>query len=83
VSLAHSGFYAGIDCEVVRDVYADSAGTQKLSDYTVFSGKVSYSFLEHYKVFVNLSNIGDKDYETYYQYPMPGFTILGGASVTL
>ncbi len=71
VSLAHSGFYAGIDCEVVRDVYADSAGTQKLSDYTVFSGKVSYSFLEHYKVFVNLSNIGDKDYETYTSIPCP------------
>jgi iron complex outermembrane receptor protein len=83
VSFEKWGLFAGVDCEYVKDVYDDDAGTKKLSDYTVFNGKVAYTFLEHYRAFVNLCNIGDKDYETFYKYPMPGFTVMGGISASL
>ncbi len=83
VSLDYAGFYAGVDCEYVKDVYDDVDGINKLSDYTVYNGKLAYGFLDHYRVFVNLCNLGDEDYETYDGYPMPGFTVMGGFSVTL
>jgi len=93
ISFESFGLYAGLDSEYVYDVYADTAGKQKLSNYLVLNAKLAYTFLERYRAFVNFNNITDKDYSTYYggpsnpalqgYYPMPGFTVMGGLSATL
>jgi len=83
ISFEKYGIYAGIDGEYVREIWADTAGAQELSNYTVLNAKLAYTFLERYRAFVNFNNITDREYETYWQYPMPGFTVLGGLSVTL
>lgn len=77
------GIYAGIDGEYVKSVWANSTGTQKLSNYLVLNAKLAYTFLEHYRAFINFNNITDKDYETYADYPMPGFNVLGGLSASI
>ncbi len=83
ISFEGYGLYAGFDGEYVYDVYANTTGTQELSNYFVLNAKLSYTFMERYRAFVNFNNITDKEYETYWQYPMPGFTVMGGLSVTL
>lgn len=83
ISFDGYGLYAGLDGEYVHDVYANTTGTQELSNYFVLNAKLAYTFMERYRAFVNFNNITDKEYETYWQYPMPGFTVMGGLSVTL
>ena len=83
LSFESSGVYAGLEGEYVYDVYADTAGAEGLSNYLVLNAKLAYTFLARYRLFVNLNNITDRDYETYPGYPMPGFTVMGGLSATL
>ncbi|OPZ38279.1 MAG: Colicin I receptor precursor [Spirochaetes bacterium ADurb.BinA120] len=83
ISFESFGLYAGLDSEYVYDVYADTAGKQKLSNYLVLNAKLAYTFLERYRAFVNFNNITDRKYETFWEYPMPGFTVMGGLSATL
>ncbi|HSV95687.1 MAG TPA: TonB-dependent receptor [Spirochaetota bacterium] len=93
VSFDGYGIYAGLDAEYVYGIWHDAAGTIDLSNYLVLNAKLAYTFMERYRAFVNLNNITDKDYSTYYggssavanqgYYPMPGFTAMGGLSVTL
>ncbi|MFH0977400.1 MAG: TonB-dependent receptor [Spirochaetota bacterium] len=88
------GFYTGIDGEYIKFIWADTAGTHKLSNYLVLNAKLAYTFLEHYRAFINFNNITNKDYVTYsyketspttkyLDYPMPGFNVLGGLSVSI
>lgn len=77
------GIYAGMDGAYVYDVYADTAGKIDLSNYLVLNAKLAYTCMERYRAFINFNNITDKSYETYQDYPMPGFNVLGGLSVTL
>ncbi len=83
ISCEIHGIYAGIDGEYVKSVWANSTGTQKLSNYLVLNAKLAYTFLEHYRAFINFNNITDKGYETYADYPMPGFNVLGGLSASI
>ncbi len=86
VSFDGYGIYAGLDAEYVDDIWHDAAGTIDLSNFLVLNAKIAYTFMERYRAFVNFNNITDKDYSTYYSggyYPMPGFTVMGGLSVTL
>jgi outer membrane cobalamin receptor len=73
---------AALECSQVRDVYNDTAGTQRLSNYLVCNARLAYTFMEHYRAFVNLYNITDRHYQTFWGYSMPGFHMLGGLSVT-
>ncbi|MBN1531590.1 MAG: TonB-dependent receptor [Spirochaetes bacterium] len=70
-----------LECSYVRDVYNDTEGWERLSNYLVFNSRLAYTFLEHYRVFVNLYNITNRKYQTFYGYPMPGFHMMGGLSV--
>jgi outer membrane receptor protein involved in Fe transport len=93
VSFEGFGLYAGLDAEYVYDIWHDTAGTIDLSNYLVLNAKLAYTFMERYRAFVNFNNITDEDYSTYYggpsnpalqgYYPMPGFTVMGGLSVSL
>jgi iron complex outermembrane receptor protein len=93
VSFDGYGLYSGLDAEYVYDICHDAAGTIDLSNYLVLNAKLAYTFMERYRAFVNFNNITDRQYSTYYggpsnpalqgYYPMPGFTVMGGLSVTL
>ena len=83
ISFEDFGLYAGLDGEYVYDIYDDTKGDNKLSNYLVLNGKLAYTFMERYRAFVNFNNITNKKYETFWEYPMPGFTVMGGLSATL
>ena len=90
ISFEKYGLYASVNGEYVADVYANEEentfkmmGTsytvehKKLDNYFVLNAKISYSFLERYKVFMNFNNITNRDYSTvsYYLGPdVPGFS---------
>ncbi len=83
ISFTGFGAYAALESNYVFGVFADSQGTTRLSDYVVFNAKLAYTFFERYRLFVNFNNITNKNYETYADYPMPGFNMMGGVSATL
>ncbi len=82
ISFYGYGIYVACESNYLKNVYSDTQGTVKLSNYTVFNVKLAYTFLQRYRAFLNLNNITDREYETYAGYPMPGFNALGGFSVT-
>jgi iron complex outermembrane receptor protein len=55
----------------------------QIKNYGLIDAKVSYHPLEWLTVFVKGENLADERYETVYQYPMPGVTVLGGISISL
>ena len=96
------GLMVNLNSEYVKDVYANEQERtigpntiehKKLDNYFIINAKITYTFLENYKVFANFNNITDREYATYaiykfppdnefLEYPMPGFHMLAGVSAT-
>ncbi|MCL1911355.1 MAG: TonB-dependent receptor [Leptospirales bacterium] len=79
-----AGFMLVLNGEYVKDIYATAA--KKLDNFLVLNSKITYSFLERYRLFVDFNNMTDKEYVAYtnsgFDYYMPGFNWRAGASVT-
>ncbi len=54
---------------------------RRLPDYFVADLKLSYRFAEHYRAFVAIDNLTDRDYQTLVGIPMPGIGAYGGFSI--
>ena len=52
----------------------------RLPGYFVADAKLSYRFWKHYRAFVEIDNITDKDYQTFLGIPMPGISAFAGLS---
>lgn len=96
----HSGFYAGLFGEYVKEIYASeeertvgpaTIEKKKLDDHFILNAKLAYTFLEKYRVFVNLNNLTNNKYVGYasystpptnkfFDYPVPGFNFLAGVT---
>ena len=93
------GLMVNLNGQYVKDIYANEEARTvgpadvplyKLDDFFVMNLKVAYSFLERYRVFLDLNNLTNNEYAafavynsgSFYDYPMPGFSWRAGASVT-
>ena len=79
-----AGLMINVNTEYVKDIYANEEekslvymGTaytvehKRLDDYFVLNAKITYVFLEKYKLFANFNNITDTDYATFSIYKGP------------
>jgi outer membrane cobalamin receptor len=75
-SLLISGHY-----ESLR--YDDRANLIVLKPYFLLNATVNQEIKKRLSVFGSLRNILDKSYESFYRYPMPGFTLTLGLRAKL
>ncbi len=86
------GFYAGVNLRAASTYYVDFANTLKAPSYAIWGATAGYE-TPHWKVFVDVKNIGDTHYATTANtafnlhgidsanfYPGDGFSIIGGVS---
>jgi len=105
ISFEKFGLLVRLNGEFVMDIYANeeerkvgmaTIPLKKLDDYYVLNSKIAYTFLENYRLFVDLNNITNNKYSTYaiykmpfeapantfLDYPMPGFNWKAGVSAS-
>ena len=69
----------------INDLYVrlENASNQAVTEsYGMANAKLSYRTKKGIELFVKGENLTDKSYQTVYEYPMPGITILGGIAIS-
>jgi outer membrane cobalamin receptor len=59
-------------------LYGADGSQQKLPDYTLLGGRVSYQVADNLSAYVSGENLLNNSYQTIYDYPMPGRTLFAG-----
>jgi len=73
-----SGFGIGTTILVVGDSFDDVGNTRPLDGYVVADIRASYEITEQFEVFGRIENVTNEQYETIFQYGVPGRAVFGG-----
>jgi len=102
ISFKGFGFLVNLNGQYVKNIFANEGektfgfGTvelKKLDNYFLLNAKIAYTFLKHYRIFVDFNNITNEKYSacavykyppenTFLDYSMPGFNWRTGISAT-
>ena len=63
-------------------LYGADGSQEKLPDYTLLGTRVSYQAAEFVSIYVSGENLFNASYQTIYDYPMPGRTLLAGLNLS-
>ena len=76
-------FSAGVGAMLIHDLYLSTGEGAVTSNYVDLKARLGYKCNDWLQVFVRGMNLLNQEYETMLGYPDPGFTILGGLSISL
>ncbi|MCL2389764.1 MAG: TonB-dependent receptor [Elusimicrobia bacterium] len=67
----------------IGEMYVNAANTQKTGDALTVDLRVEYMINQNFSVWLQGLNLGNTQYELFWDQPMPGATVFGGISVRL
>lgn len=75
---AHRRLSVNITLQKIAGLYGSDYHRNRLSNYTVAGARLAYQVTDYAGVFVSGQNLFNVSYQTVYDYPMPGRTVLAG-----
>ena len=76
-------FSAGVGAMYIGDLYLSTGESAVKSSYVDLKARLGYRVTDWMQVFVRGMNLLNQKYETMLGFPEPGFTVLGGLSISL
>lgn len=76
-----SGFAANVTLKGVSGLFV--ASDYPIQDFATLDVRLTYSICRQLKIMLDLDNITNTRYQVTYGYPLPGFTAMGGFTLTI
>jgi outer membrane cobalamin receptor len=76
------GLKLSVNAEYTDSVYVNRANTKELGGFLTLGAYAAQTIVKGVEIFARGDNILDKQYQLVNGYPMPGFSIMGGAKAT-
>jgi len=73
-----SGLYTSVKSD---PSFWGSGTSEKIENYTLLNAKISWLPSKYFDAFISGENLLNQKYETMYDYPMPGITVIGGINL--